>query len=586
MIFPRNREDLEKRVKLLCDACMATARDRAELYRRREAYFLFGTEMQTPVRHNRLESHLDLVSSFLFAPDHQFFHISAEANSDDAIVQQTIALQDFFNDEFHDAGLSDLFSDAIPWALTFDSMIMKVGWNEVRQGLMAELVAPHNFGVYREDIADINSQQCFCHTYFLDWSASAQVLLRAGRGSDIIKLSVTNEPFVQPFPSLLNRMIITSTSGKNLLGNMMGQINPIYTPLASYQPKVDAPCVQWFELWAWDDDARDWRSFRMCAPDILIDDSEKVVEALKLSKRFQRKPRGRMEGKEEIGRDYYQTSTNLFLPGEHPFTQIVPYGKWNYFWGKAHIDGLIPLQDWMNERLDQIADLLEKQAYPPRVGSGFSGLTDEKMEAFGGSDSFLFDQLPQAQVKELAPQMPPQLFAEFQEIGGMFLEASGLTEAIQGRGEAGVRGRGHARDQRQTGGGRIKKAALRLESSLNRIGDLALKLVMKNCDEKVQPPHEEGQEPERFYPSQVASKMTLRVDGHSHSPLFGDEAREIAVLLKRSGAIDNAQFVRSLNPPSRDNILHGLRQQQRQQQQLMQQHPELLQAMAKGGRKR
>ena len=86
--------------------------------------------------------------------------------------------------------------------------------------------------------------------------------------------------------------------------------------------------------------------------------------------------------------------------------------------------------------------------------------------------------------------------------------------------------------------------------------------------------------------AQVASKLTLRVDGHSHSPLFGDEAREIAVLLKKSNAIDNSMFVRMMNPPSRDNILHALRQQQKQQSQMIQQHPELLQQLAKGGRKK
>lgn len=579
MIFPRNQEDIAKRVKLLIDACMASARSRSELYRRREAYFLFGSEAQTPVRHNRMASHMDLVSSFLFAPDHQFFHISAEANSDDAVVQQAITLQDFFNDEFHDAGLSDLFGDSIPWALTYDTMLFKVGWNEIRKCLTAELIQPHQFGVYREDVADLGTQQAFCHSYFMDWSAAAQVLIRAGQGSKIPELSVTNQPFTSPFPDMLHRMIITASTGKNLMGNMIGQVNPIYTPLATYQAQVDAPTVEFHELWAWDDDANDYRVFRMAHPDILISDSKKVVEALRAANRFSKK-------KHERDDDNYQTDTNLFLPHEHPFTSITPYGKYNYFWGYAHADALIPLQDWVNERLEQISDILEKQAYPPRVGSGFSGLTDEKMESFGGADTWVFDQLPQAQIKELAPQMPPGLFEEFQEIGAMFLEASGLTESIQGRGETGVRGRGHARDNRQTGGGRIKKAALRLESSLCRIGDLALKLVQRNCDEMIRPPTEDGKQPDFFYPSQVASKLTLRVDGHSHSPLFGDEARELAVLLMKSGALDKQQFVRMMNPPSRDNIIHGLRQQQKQQAAMIQQHPELLAQMAKGGRKR
>ena len=73
-----------------------------------------------------------------------------------------------------------------------------------------------------------------------------------------------------------------------------------------------------------------------------------------------------------------------------------------FFWGKAHIESLIPLQEWSNTRLEQISDILDPawQAHPSRVGSGFMGLTDDKMEAMGGSDAWVMDQLPQATIKE------------------------------------------------------------------------------------------------------------------------------------------------------------------------------------------
>jgi hypothetical protein len=208
------------------------------------------------------------------------------------------------------------------------------------------------------------------------------------------------------------------------------------------------------------------------------------------------------------------------------------------------------------------------------------------MEAFGGADTWLFDQMPQAQVKELAPQMPPDLFADFSQINGLFLEASGLTEVLQGRGEQGVRSRQHAQQLQQTGGGRIKRTALKLESSLARIGDVGLKLKMKNDDDEITPGPDEQGKTEKFYPAQIASDVSIRVDGHSHSPLFGDEAREIALLLRKANAIDNEMFTRMLNPPSRDNIIHQQRQEARAKKQMMAQHPELLEKMAKGGKKR
>lgn len=576
MIFPRSADDLKKRVKNLIDTCVASRQDRADLYRRRESYFLYGSGDQRPIKYNRIEPHLDLVSAFLYSPDHAFFNIAAERNAADAVIKQVTALQDSFNDDFQDEGLSDLFAEAIPWSLVYDTMVIKLGWSDVRDSLTAELIPPHNFGVYREDVSDLDKQLAFTHTYHLDWHESAQRLIAAGKGAEIPRIGVTNQPFVTPFPDLLNRLIISTTGGTNIAGNIAGQINPIYSPPATYQPRVDAPVVEWTELWAWDSECQDFRIFHMCEPDILISDSLKTVDALRKAARFKAKRAGADADK------FFKTPCNLFLPRDHPFVQVCPYTKFNYFWGISHTDGLIPLQDWMTERLDQIADMLERQAYPARVGSGFSGLTDEKMEAFGGADTFLFDQLPGAQVKELAPQMPPDLFADYQSINGLFLEKSGLTDVIMGTAEGG-RSRQQQKAAQKTGAGRIKRTALKLERSLTRMGDIALKLKQKNDDDQITPEADEQGQAHPFVAAQVASDIKLRVEGHSHSPLFGDESREMAVLLRKSQAIDNELFVRMLNPPAKDAILHSQRLQARKQQQMLQEHPELLEKMVGRG---
>jgi hypothetical protein len=614
MIFPRVQDELEKTVKRLVDVCNDSRFERAEMYRKRESYFLFGSDTRQPTRFNRTEAHIDLVSSFLYSPDHALFHIAAESHAPDMVIRQAIALEDSWNDDFQDAGLSDLFAEAIPWSLTYDSMIFKIGWNETRDEICAELVPPHNFGVYREDIPDLDSQQAFCHTYFLDWHESVLRMVRAGRAGDIDKLQVTNRPFISPFPEMINRMIVSATGGSNLQGNVTGQVNPLYNAMATYQPRLsDVPTVEWNELWAWDDQCQDYRVFHLVQPDILISDSLKYCDALWgiESKRRRLSVPARLVGRRmrpganspfELFPDdmrelptngadegYHRSRCNMFLPRDHPFTVIKPFGKFNYFWGIAHIDKLFALQDWMTERMEQISDILEKQAYPPRVGSGMMGLTDEKMMAFGGADTWVYDQVPNAKIEELRPEMPPDLFAELNEIGQLFMEASGLTELIVGRGETGVRSGRQGRQQKQTGGSRIKKAALRLETSLTRIGDLGLRLKMRNDTDTLHPePSEGGQESVPFLPAQIAGDIKLRVDGHSHSPLFADESREMAVLLKRVGAVDNEMFIRMINPPAKYNILHALRENAKKQARMLQQHPELLDKMVgahKGARK-
>jgi hypothetical protein len=606
MIFPRNHDDLEQTVRRLADICNNSRLDRIQMYNKRESYFLFGSDTRQPVKHNRIESHLDLVASFLYSPDHAIYHVSAQSAAPDAVVKQAIALGDDWNEDFQDAGLSDLFAEAIPWALCYDTMIYKLGWNETRDEISAELIPPHNFGVYREDVSDLDSQQAFCHTFFLDWHETVARMIRAGRSGDIERLSVTNQPFVSPYPDMLNRMIISATGGTNLSGPVIGQVNPLYNAQATYQAKVDAPTVEWNELWAWDDECQDYRVFHMVQPDILISDSKPYVEALWGIEKGKKKlsvPKGLVGRRMRQGNvfelfpredelatngapdGFHRSRSNLYLPRDHPFTVIKPFGKHNYFWGIAHIDKLFVLQDWMVERMEQIADILEKQAYPARIGSGMMGLTDEKMQAFGAADTWVYDQLPTAKIEELRPEMPPDLFAELNEIGQLFMEASGLTELIAGRGESGVRSQRQARSQKQTGGSRIKKAALRLETSLARIGDVGLRLKMRNDDDKIFPEPAEGEEEGLpFLASQIASDIKIRVDGHSHSPLFADESRDMAVLLKRSGAIDNEMFVRMLNPPNKANILHALRQTERKQARLLQEHPELLQKAVGGSR--
>jgi hypothetical protein len=277
-------------------------------------------------------------------------------------------------------------------------------------------------------------------------------------------------------------------------------------------------------------------------PDIILTDSRETIAAL---------------GKASYqGPDDWSTQSNpLMLAGEHPYVPFCPFTLPNFFWGEAHCDRLIPLQRWTNERLDQISEVLELQVDPPKTFSGFMGLNDEKAGAFGGPGTWVLDQLPNAQVDFKRPEMPQDLFTEFKEIGAIFLEASGLTETVTGKGEQGVRGGGHAKQLAATGSSRIRKIAVNMEQPLVKVGDLALKLLQRNSTEALTV--KDGQS---FYPKQFASEhWNLRISGHSHSPLFANESRELAALLLKAKAIDREMFIRMLNPPGADAMVTQVR---------------------------
>lgn len=556
MIIPPDPARQSEFIRWVLDICLMSRKDRKDLYDRRRQFWLYGTAQDQDILYNRIESHLDLVASFLYSSDHAQFSLSAPLNSPDDLVKQYMALQDSFNNDFRDAGLFDFFGDAIIGSLVFDTMILKSGWSDINEDATCTMVEPWKFGVFSEEITELESQPAFVHTYHIDYDNACQRLARAGLADKINDLAVVNTPFESPFPELITRMIISATSGENLSGNVTGNVNPTYVARPSYHAKVDRPLVAFHELTIWDDDCHDYRVFWVVDPDLIISDSKKTVEALKRA--------GGFKPQREQQQALYNTECNPFLPREHPYTMIRPYPMYEYFWGKAHIESLIKLQEWSNDRLEQIHDILERQAYPPRVGSGFMGLSDEKMEAFGGADTWVMDQLPQAAIKELYPEMPADIFADYMSIGQLFIEASGLTEVIMGKGTAGVRSKDHAKQLSGTGAGRIKKVATRLEAPLVRFGNLNFKLNARNNNNEITPdPKEDGKEGDPFYYANMVGDYSLRIAGHSHSPLFIDDSRDDAALLFKAQAIDAEGLIRLRNPPDRDNLIHALRARQK-----------------------
>jgi hypothetical protein len=74
--------------------------------------------------------------------------------------------------------------------------------------------------------------------------------------------------------------------------------------------------------------------------------------------------------------------------------------------------------------------------------------------------------------------MPPDLFAEIREIDGMFEEASGIVNVLQGKGEAGVRSYAVTPvNWHSLGSSRAKKRALIIEDSLEKLATLYLKCM-------------------------------------------------------------------------------------------------------------
>jgi hypothetical protein len=557
VIIPSKDPLRQDKVIWIRDACMLSRTDRLVMYQRRRRFFLFGTYGQEKVIYNRLMAHIDLVASFLYAADHCRYNLSAPRNSDEVIQKQVLALGEDWNDEFRSSGIADQYTIGLMWSLIYDCMFMKIGWGD-RGGLFGKLIPPNAFAVFDETEPDLDSQEAFVHTYRVNWDNAVLRLLRAGLGDRIKDLRTESTPSIDDMPPVMAQMIISNTGGVNLGGPMMGQVMPDYEPQGYYEAKSDIPTVQFQEVWVWDDFIEDYVIFTIADPDIILTDSRETVSAL-------------AKASDKKLAQSFKSESNIYLPEEHPFVPIRPYEMFDYFWGEAHSERLIPLQKWTNERLDQIHEILEMQVDPAKVFSGFMGLQDEKAMALGGPGTWVSDQLPGASVKELKPDMPEDLFAELKEIGSIFLEASGLTETVTGHGEKDVRSKGHAKQLAMTGSGRIRKVAVGLEGGLQRIGDLGVRLKMRNSNIPIIP----DKPATEFLPAQLATEhWNLKVAGHSHSPLFADDSRELASAMFKARAIDREMLVRLLNPPNADEIIANLRKRVVAEQQQAAQNPQ------------
>jgi hypothetical protein len=295
------------------------------------------------------------------------------------------------------------------------------------------------------------------------------------------------------------------------------------------------------ELWLWNDDIQDYQVVTKADPDVIIYDRE---------------------------------GESLFLKGELPFVQICPNPLYDYFWGLSEVQRLIFLQQLRNKRMAEILDLLSKQVSPPTALVGFTGILDEKNFALNRAGGLLATDMPNAKVEKLAPQIPPDLFREINEIDAMFEEASGIVSVLQGRGESGVRSSGHASQLARLGSSRAKKRALVIEDSLEKMATLYLR-----CMQAYDDTHYIDEQGNPFIAEQFTKDYVVKVDAHSNSPIFMEDLRTLAFNLFKSQVIDKESLLDMVDPPMKQMLKDRLKKMQEKQaaqqaQQAMQQKPE------------
>ena len=528
MKIPKGMLDRDEFFRDIIYKCEVSLNSRKVDYASLRNWYLFGNGPdEAPALYNKIFPHLDQVTSFLYSAETTRFSINLGASVPDNEHRKIPTLTKSLNNEWLNSNADQVFSTATTWALVYGTTYVKL---IINNGIHPYMVEPGCVGVLREDITYTDRQEALIQKYYITKSELYTRLYSHPNRDKIIQRMNSMPHERTEIANGLERIII-SQSNPTIYGN----VNLDLAGGNRYKAEVSEDTVEMTELWIWDDEAADYRVVTKADPDIII---------------------------------YERSGEEMFMKGELPFIQICPNPLYDYYWGASEVQRLIYLQELRNRRMTEILDLLSKQVSPPTALIGFTGILDEKNFALNRAGGLLSTDMPNAKVEKLAPTMPPDLFTEMREIDAMFEEASGVGNVLQGKGEAGVRSAGHASQLARLGSSRVKKRALIIEDSLEKLATLYLKCMQLYDDTHLKDTHGVP-----FIAEQFTKEFTVKVDGHSNSPIFTEDTRTLAFNLLKAGAIDKKSLLDLIEPPMKEELLERLKQMEAKQAAQPQQPP-------------
>lgn len=533
MKVPTNADEREAFYWDVTQRCLVSRQDRRAQYDRLRNYFLFGCAPESSqAAFNKINAHMDQLTAFLFAADTTRFAIRLGAAVDKNIyLPMARPLVARLNDKWEDSNSDIIFSNAVTWALVYDSMFVKL----VQRGAetLPFLIESSNFGVLREDVPMLDRQEAFCHVFFTTKDQLRRDLdAHPNRETILARLAATRK-LESELPAGVQRIIMSTLTP--LTGTMTGNAP---APLANediYRPRTNEELIEMYELWLWDDgvDSTDkktgkpggYRCVTLADPSICVYD------------------RLAFDPESKDGRQ-------LFIQGEHPFTQVCPNPTYDYFWGYSEVQKLIRLQDQREHHMNQANELVDRNVNPPKATKGMWGAVDEKSLALSKMNALISSTAdPTAEIKEFKPSIPSDLWQLVDRDDMMFDQASALTNISMGRGEVGVRSKGQTDALMKAASARPKKRALIIEDSLERIATLFVKLDQThNKDQLLSEPLEESEKPEPFIASQFTDDFMAKVDAHSSSPVFMEQQTDDALALFDRGIIDGDAVLDVMHP--------------------------------------
>ncbi len=495
--------------------CEATSIDRFTINDNMRNYCLFGAAAGQDVNYNKIYPTISLLRSFLYGQESVNFSIKFGQGVPKEQYRYMETLRLKAHELWHDTATDELFGEAVFWALTYNSFFIKVIWNG---GLRTYPLEPHLVGVYREDVPILDNQEAITHLYYTTQSALRSMLREHPNRDKIMdRVSISGPVDESQVPQTVSQLVLSQTDPR-LIGNV--------AQLSSqnmYRPQISPNLIEMREVWVYDDDLEDYRVFTIANPNVMI---------------------------------YDRPGAKLCTKGEHPFIKITPLRLYNYIWGQSMVQNLVGLQDWRDQQMGRINTVFNRKLRPSRMFTGpWTGLTDEKMAALDRPGGFFSSTQPTAKVETYAPDVDiTQAMGYVHEIDNMFNEMAGLANILRAEGDEGVRSMQHAQVLARMGSSRVKQIALALENPAEKLATLMMKIQRDN-DKNVYLDDEEKE----FLLSQVNPDFNVKVSGHSLSPVFVEDMKQLVQQMLANKVIDRKSFLDLLQPPMTEMLEERLK---------------------------
>ena len=493
-----------------------------------------------------LYGHIDRTASMLFSPSSLRFSIDYESEYDEKTIDRGSVAARVVTRGFERYSADMTFSTGVFTALKYGATIMKQWVEQADEEKVPifrnALVMPWQFGVYREDMTDLDRQPVMTESFLLTMPEVWRRIFHLPNADKLFerikshaeKGQGANE-YLGAFHNVLSTNTLQNTSQSAQRPGGIVAMSGMNT-YGMQGPQVAPPMVIMHELWVQEES--DYVTVQIIEPDILIAPIFK--------------------------------KTNLLVPGGetglHPYQFIQPNATHGNIWGRPEIYDMIQMQNWLSTTVDDTERLLGIQ-FDKFIGYSGDEIPDEKYAQMrqGGT----FNVSAGSSITDLTPKFPDQAMPMIQMQIGLLESIGGFDNMLSGKGESGVRSGSQAAQLMKTSTPRMRDRSLLVERQCAEAGDLMLSLMQAKDGRNYWTDPNKPQDTS-FLLGDLPDDRRVVVAQHSASPIFQDDHQQAIAYGVSRGFIDGHSAIELMNMPSKDMLQRRLKDKELAQAQQMQ----------------